>query len=368
MRSPRAASRRSGSCGPLVAFPAPAAAGSEGPRLTDLSAGELAARQQVDLAALATYRSGLARTVAFARSHPELFPATRPDGARLLAAAERDAVRAAWKSMLDYTLALESIENFHDDFALLTDTGARARSFHVANGAFLAAYRFALEFIDLAAGDPKLAVILNDPVEDLGLPAGAYDRYKFRFLNVAAATRFAAYALAGRLSGSRRTPRAPATQARTPRASSPPAAGGARRSLPRTPSTCCAASAPGPSSRCRPASPTWMGDTKVLRHERSLISPAQIEALRARMLPATSCSSAASGTSPTSASPASGATPPSTSAPRRSGAPSSAARRSAAGSSRAGSRAAISSGCSSAPSRRPARRRSCRRSTATPSA
>lgn len=269
----------------LVALSAPVAAESKGPRLTDLPAAELAARQKVDLAAVGTYRSGLARTVAFARSHPELFPATRPDGARLLATAERDAVRAAWKSLLDYTMALGSIENFHDDFALLTDTGARARSFHIANGAFLAAYRFALEFIDLAAGDPKLAVILNDPVADLGLPAGSYDRYKFRFLNVAAATRFAAYAVAGQFLGDPQD----AVRARDAKEDSALilAAGRGRGEALTAVNAVNVLRGLGVKAifPVQAGISVWMGDTKVYRHARSLISPAQVETLRAKMLP-----------------------------------------------------------------------------------
>jgi hypothetical protein len=126
--------------------------------------GPAAARQGADLASLLTYRSGLARTVAYARSRPEIFRASRPGEVRLLNAVERAAAIGAWKSLLDFTLALESLEAFYSDFSKLKDNGARARSFHVASGAFLAAYRFALEFIELAEGDPKLALILNDPV------------------------------------------------------------------------------------------------------------------------------------------------------------------------------------------------------------
>jgi hypothetical protein len=269
----------------IMAIAAPAGAESKGPRLTDLAKAELTERQKVDLAAVGTYRSGLAQTVAFARSRPELFPVIQPNGAHLLTAVERNAVHTAWKSMLDYTLALESIENFHDDFALLANTGARARSFHVANGAFLAAYRFALDFIDLAAGDPKLAIILNDPVEDLGLPAGSYDRYKFRYLNVAAATRFAAYGLAGQLLGK------------------PPDMVRAREAA--EDSTRILAAGRGRGEALTAANAVnvlrglgfqavfpvqtgisiWMGDTKVLRTARSLISPEQVETLRALMRP-----------------------------------------------------------------------------------
>ena len=245
----------------------------------------LAARQGMDLAFLAAYRSGLARTVAFARSRPEIFPASRPGGVRLLTAAERAAASGAWKSMLDFTLALGSLEAYHADFYRLADTGARARSFHIADGAYLAAYRFALEFIDLAEGDPKLAVILNDPVDDLGLPAGAYDRYKFRFLNVAAATRFAAYALAGQTLGPTGDARQ-AAAAREDTASIVAAGRGRGEALTAANALNVLRQLGGRAFLpVQTAVSEWMGDTKVLRQERSLITPAQIEALRKRMLP-----------------------------------------------------------------------------------
>lgn len=255
------------------------------PELADLAPAVLAARQGADLATLATYRAGLARTVAFARSRPEIFRTSRPGGARLLNAADRALASGAWKSLLDFTLALESLEAFHGDFFKLEEHGARARSFHIAGGAFLASYRFALEFIDLAEGDPKLALILNDPVEELGVPAGAYDRYKFRFLNVAAATRFAAYALAGRAFG----PPEDARQAGAARedAASIVAAGRGRGEALTAANAAHVLRQLGDRAflPVRTAVSAWMGDTKVQRQERSLIDPAQIAGLGKRMLP-----------------------------------------------------------------------------------
>lgn len=253
--------------------------------LAALSPADRRARQAGDLAALAAYRVGLARTVAYARTHPGLFPATRPAPGRLLGAAGRDAVRAAWKSALDYTLALDSLERFHADFFLLSDAGERARSFHAASGAFSAAYRHALDFIAIVERDPKLGVVLNDAVDDLGLPSGSYDRYKLRFLNVAAATRFAAYTLAGRAVG----PPEDAAQARAlaeDAAAILEAGRGRGEAL-------TAANALNVLRQlgARAVFPVqaglseWMGDTRVLRHERSLIAPGQVEALGGRLRP-----------------------------------------------------------------------------------
>jgi hypothetical protein len=256
-----------------------------GPGLANLTPNVLAVRQDVDFTSLATYRSGLVRTVAFARSRPEIFPASRPSGVRLLTSGDRAVARGAWKSMLEFTLALESLETYHADFHQLGDAKAKARSFHIAHVAFLAVYRFALEFIDLAESDPKLAVILNDPVEDLGLPAGAYDQYKFRFLNVVAATRFTAYALAGQALG---TPEdASLAKATREDAASILAAGRGRGEVLTAANSLNVLRQLGARAflPVQTAVSEWMGDTKVLRLEHSLIAPAQIETLRTRMIP-----------------------------------------------------------------------------------
>jgi len=61
--------------------------------------------------------------------------------------------------------------------------------------AFVAQYRFALDFLDRLDRDPGLDALLDEPVPELGLPAGTYARAKLRFLNVARATEFAALAV-----------------------------------------------------------------------------------------------------------------------------------------------------------------------------
>jgi hypothetical protein len=185
----------------ILVAASPAVAKPDGLGLAKLTPAERRRQQVVDLNSLVTCRAGLSRTVGFARTHPELYPASPPSSAQLLTADQRDAVRATWKSLLGFTLALDSLERFHVDFCKVTDADERARSFHAASGAFRAAYRFALDFIALVENDPKLGLILNDAMGDLGLPSGTYDRYKFRFLSFAAATRFAAYVLAGQALG-----------------------------------------------------------------------------------------------------------------------------------------------------------------------
>jgi hypothetical protein len=269
----------------LLVVASPAFARSKALGLESMASSERSLRQAVDLASLMRYRAGLERTVAYARAHPDIFPTARPDESRLLTAIQRDAVRAAWKSVLDYTIALDALERFHADFFQLADARERARSFYLASSAFRAAYRFALDFIAISEKDPKLGVILNDIVDDLGLPPGAYDRYKFRFLNVAAATRFSAYALASKALGP------PENAALTLAAEEDTArildAGHGQGEALTGANAINVLRQLGTSTTfpVQAGVSEWMGDTKVLRQGRELITPAQIDALRARMLP-----------------------------------------------------------------------------------
>lgn len=252
--------------------------------LSELDAASRAESQASDLKAVVVFREGLVHLVGFAESRPDLFPAARERRSRLLNEADRAAVRETWKSFLDYVIALDSLERFHSEYAL-TAWRDRAASFHVARGAFLAQYRFALDFIQRAENDRKLAILLNDPMPELGLPAGSYDRFKFSFLNVTASSQLTAYAALARLLPAPTEPELARVVAED-EALLWKAAAGKRQTL----SVVNAVNVLKKLGE-RVTFPvqtkvsSWMGDTKVLRKNRALISPAQIAALPARLDP-----------------------------------------------------------------------------------
>lgn len=159
--------------------------------LRSLDRSAVEARQQADLRLIEIYRAGLARTMDFVRQTPQVFPPA-PGEKRLLAEADKLTARATWKTFLDYQRALEGIETFHRDFALIRGSAARDTSLVATFAAHTARYRMALDFIKHVEYDPELAKVLNESMGDLGLPRGAYDRFKFHFLNVAQASQFAA--------------------------------------------------------------------------------------------------------------------------------------------------------------------------------
>lgn len=161
--------------------------------LTALPQAELSSRQQLDREAILRYRNGLRQVLSFVSSQPQIFPSARPENHRLLSQEEREAVRNLWARMLDYYVALDSIARLHADFHKLPGSDSRSTSFRLRYAAFLAQYRSALEFIEAARYNPGLDILLNEPMPSLGIPAGSYDRFKFRFLNVARASEYAAH-------------------------------------------------------------------------------------------------------------------------------------------------------------------------------
>ena len=259
----------------------PALAGPES--ITTLKGGDRAARQASDLRAVTVYRQGIARLLAFVEQRGDLFPAARPNGPRLLSERQRETVRTTWKALLDYYLALDALERYHGDFHLMLSARDRVGSHRVTYAAFLAKYRFGLDFIRRVENDPKLAIILNDAVPELGLPAGSYDRFKFRFLNVLTATRFAALNAVGKTLPSAAAP--PVTLAEDEKRIWAAGRGEGERLT--------AANALNVIQQAgfqlffpvQAGVSEWMGDAKVHRVHRSLISPAQAAALQKKMRP-----------------------------------------------------------------------------------
>lgn len=137
-------------------------------------------------------RGNLKRAAEFARSRPELFNAPKDKKNALLSREDKLAIWSTWSGVLDCIAGLDLLRREHMKFDLFQESERKHASFSIANAAFLAGYRHALEFIALADKNPALDTVLNEAVPELGIPAGTFDRFKFRFLNAAIAGEFAA--------------------------------------------------------------------------------------------------------------------------------------------------------------------------------
>ncbi len=230
------------------------------------------------------YRDGARRVNEFLASRPDVFPAAKSAPSRLLGADEREEARAAWKAMSEYVLALDSVAKAHKDWWKLSGP-ARADALLISAASYLAGYRAALDFLDRVENEPALHPLLDEPAPDTGLPAGTFSRFKFRFLNVARAAEFAA--LQAQLTAFPSAAYPDLLKAVEEDGKRIFAHGGgrgptltAKNGLKIIESAAFAAWFP-----VQTGVSEWMGDTKVHRKDRSLVSPKQIEALTAKLEP-----------------------------------------------------------------------------------
>lgn len=230
-----------------------------------------------------TYRAGLQRVLDFAEARPNLFPPDKLEKPRLLGRDEKQDVRNSWKSLLDYVLALDSLQRAYGSFWKVRRAD-RDKALTASYAAFAAQYRFALDFISRVENDPGLHPLLDEAIPDLGLPKGSYARFKSRFLNVGRAAEFAALeALYAGVDDKDKTADA-AIRADARRLWEHGKGKGAeltaRNGLKILQSAGFTAFFPVQAGVAE-----WMGDTKVLRQGQSLITPQQIAALKEKLEP-----------------------------------------------------------------------------------
>lgn len=227
-----------------------------------------ATRADDDARSVAIYRQGLLAAV------EEVRVLTNGGKRQLLTAAEKEQLRQAWGAFLDYLLALDSIGAYHRE-------AKGARSVGITYAAFLAQYRGSLEMIDLAEELPGADAVLNEPVPGIGVAAGTYAKVKLRWLNVARATELAAlqslYLLNGR-NGVASIHEDGAFILKAGRGKGQLQT--ARNALKIATSAAFTAWFP-----VQKGVAEWMGDTKVARVERFLVSNKQIAAMPARLEP-----------------------------------------------------------------------------------
>jgi hypothetical protein len=148
-----------------------------------------------------TQRNGLSDIVSYLKTNTDLFTQKRAPENRLLDRKQRKQVRSTWVSFLDRLLILDSISQSYEDYKHQQDERARKMAFRIAYAAFLARYRYVLDFLQISEGNPQFHTLLNEAIPELGLAQDTYAKVKYRYLHIAIATEFARLALIYRLSG-----------------------------------------------------------------------------------------------------------------------------------------------------------------------
>lgn len=115
----------------------------------------------------------------------------KPD-TEVLTPDERKKVLALLEQVIAHAVGLESVARFHFDFwkvPVLSDPARHARHFALAFAAYTEQLRVALAFIDATLGKRHFEVLLDEGNPVYGLPAGAYANLKWNAVHVVDVTR-----------------------------------------------------------------------------------------------------------------------------------------------------------------------------------
>ncbi|MCK5707299.1 MAG: hypothetical protein KAI43_06560 [Candidatus Aureabacteria bacterium] len=143
-----------------------------------------------DINSVSVYRSGLKKSLEYVYSKPDIFPEFALNELKMLTKDQKKVLKSTWGSVLDYIFTLGMLEEYYNDFILIENKKQNVNAFLVVYASFLSQYRFAVEFIEQAENNPGIDIVLNESIEELGLPVGTYDRFKTRFLSASKAAEF----------------------------------------------------------------------------------------------------------------------------------------------------------------------------------
>lgn len=232
-----------------------------------------AERADADARAVEIYRTGLEAAAA------EMLELANHGGRReMLPAGDKQRVRDTWSVFLDYLLALDSVGAYHRN-------EKSEEAMVITYAAFLAQYRGTLDMIAAAEKLPGADEVLNEEVQSIGLPAGSYARVKFRWLNVARATEYAALDSLYRFRGGSRYARLRTfidtdSKAVLDAGRGKGPAQTAKNAFKIARSTAFTAWFP-----VQKGVAEWMGDTRLAKADRALVTHAQIASLTPRLEP-----------------------------------------------------------------------------------
>jgi hypothetical protein len=229
-------------------------------------------RAEGDARAVEIYQAGLEAAAG------ELEATAAAHKGEMLDANEKARVRAAWSSFLDYLLALDSIGSYHRE-------RKGESSLVISYASFLAQYRGSLRMIDAADRLPGADEVLNEAVPSIGLPSQTFARVKFRWLNVARATEYAALETLYRLRGGNLHPRLRALISSDTKAI---LASGRLRGPVQTAKNALKIAGSTAFTAWFPVQKgvaEWMGDTRLARADRALITKSQIASVTPQLMP-----------------------------------------------------------------------------------
>ncbi len=157
----------------------------------DISEKELSNIMEQDIQTVKVSRQAMADIVEYMKTTPDLFGPPKSKKEMSLNREQRLAAWHVWQAFLDHVLAMDSIGRAYSELYKELKGDEKKKVFRISFAAFLAQYRYAMDFIAVIEKNPDFHIILNEPVPEIGLPKKTYARLKYRFLNVIRGVEFA---------------------------------------------------------------------------------------------------------------------------------------------------------------------------------
>ncbi|MBL8922664.1 MAG: protein tyrosine phosphatase [Myxococcaceae bacterium] len=163
-----------------------AAAPSGQPSVFTLEAQPFVASARADLATLKMFVAGLKSTHGQVQANRQLF-ALKADS--VLTPEQKRTVLSAWGALFGYFASIEGLRQKYWDFVKLLPTDARhAWGYVITHTALTALLAYGLAFSDLVMGNKQLETLFDEPNDEFGVPAGAFAAFKLKAIHVATST------------------------------------------------------------------------------------------------------------------------------------------------------------------------------------
>ena len=168
------------------------AAPSSSSALGELSTAQLDLRAQNDIRWLVSYANGVERLLGDLSGAAGLWAKSKDVA---LSAEERTTALALFEQVLSHEVALDALARFHFDFwriDALKDPARHARHFAIGFAAYCLKVRLGLAFVDLTLNKPQFETLLDEGSRELGLPPGLYARLKYNVVHIEAVSKILA--------------------------------------------------------------------------------------------------------------------------------------------------------------------------------
>lgn len=184
-----------GSPPPQAAAPAPADAPAVAPapeaassNLYDWDDEAFVAQAQSDLAALQRYANGLRGLEEQIKKSSALY---KQDQNTPYSPEQKQTLLTTWAAFFDYFASTEQIRQRYWDFVKvpgLTQPKKHAWGFLLTHGALTTILAHGLTYAELTNGKKQLEVLLDEPSADYGIPARAFAHFKEKVIHISTAT------------------------------------------------------------------------------------------------------------------------------------------------------------------------------------